>query len=638
MALISVIAVTSFVSMPNCDLGVYFGLYDGLARQRPEGAVMAKRLTDGNRLSLTHPAVAAEWHPGLNGDLTSDQVAYGSGIKRWWLCVVGHVWPATPNSRTSRKSSSGCPYCAGKLTTPDNNLLVCRPDVAAEWHPTLNGELKPDQVTPASTTRVWWLCPEGHENELAVYARADKRHKMTCSECSKLTGHLTDKNRLSSRCPELATEWHPTLNGSLTPEKVSYASARVAWWLCANGHVWPSAVLNRGAHGAGCRRCSKLSDDNRLSLRNPDVAAEWHPTCNGDLKPADFSHSSHEIVFWLCPRGHKWRAMIKNRTRLKSGCPKCAGKEVSDLNRLSLRNPKLVAQWHPTRNGDLTPDDVSYGSSREVWWICDEGHPFPAVVSSRALGGHGCATCAGQKVTDANRLSIREDAIAAEWHPTLNNGLTPFNVTVASNRKVWWLCANGHEWPAVIASRTYGGNGCGRCGLTGRSAVEVRLACELASLFPDIEPENTTAITVNGQTIQADIVILKHNLVIEYDGARWHCDQFDRDVRKTVELKAAGWRVLRIRERPMSLIEPTDMACAVTFPNDIKRLADGVLRHLDTVFGISPAGLSAYLRVTSVVNQAWAYRIITSRYDYQLRLFGDDLPLMEAQASRLRTP
>lgn len=28
--------------------------------------------------------------------------------------------------------------------------------------------------------------------------------------------------------------------------------------------------------------------------------------------------------------------------------------------------PRLVAEWHPTKNGDLFPDQVSFGSSRRV--------------------------------------------------------------------------------------------------------------------------------------------------------------------------------------------------------------------------------------------------------------------------------
>ena len=34
---------------------------------------------------------------------------------------------------------------------------------------------------------------------------------------------------------------------------------------------------------------------------------------------------------------------------------------------------KLVAEWHPTKNGDLKPEDVVASSKRKVWWKCFKG-------------------------------------------------------------------------------------------------------------------------------------------------------------------------------------------------------------------------------------------------------------------------
>ncbi|MGD0170140.1 MAG: zinc-ribbon domain-containing protein, partial [Smithella sp.] len=44
-------------------------------------------------------------------------------------------------------------------------------------------------------------------------------------------------------------------------------------------------------------------------------------------------------------------------------------------------NPVLAREWHPTKNGSLTPSDVSVGSNRKVWWLCSKGHAWPATVS-----------------------------------------------------------------------------------------------------------------------------------------------------------------------------------------------------------------------------------------------------------------
>jgi hypothetical protein len=60
---------------------------------------------------------------------------------------------------------------------------------------------------------------------------------------------------------------------------------------------------------------------------------------------------------------------------------------------MATTHPALVAEWHPTKNGDLTPADVFAGSGRKVWWLCEEGHEWEAIGSSRTWGT-GCPICA----------------------------------------------------------------------------------------------------------------------------------------------------------------------------------------------------------------------------------------------------
>ena len=140
-------------------------------------------------------------------------------------------------------------------------------------------------------------------------------------------------------------------------------------------------------------------------------------------------------------------------------------RQPTDANRLSSRYPDVADEWHPCRNMDLTPQDVSYATRKRVWWKCREcGHNWAAMVSNRTRGT-GCPACVGAVVTDRNRLSLRSPEIAAQWHPSLNAPLTPDDVSVRSNRVVWWLCPKcGHEWYVHIASRTMG-NGCRACAI-----------------------------------------------------------------------------------------------------------------------------------------------------------------------------
>jgi len=50
------------------------------------------------------------------------------------------------------------------------------------------------------------------------------------------------------------------------------------------------------------------------------------------------------------------------------------------------------------------------------------------------------------------------EKLMKEWNFDKNNNLEPSDFMSNSNKKVWWKCKEGHEWEAVIYSRTAGRN------------------------------------------------------------------------------------------------------------------------------------------------------------------------------------
>ena len=587
---------------------------------------MGRKITDSNRLSLRNPDLKDEWHPEKNDGLTPDDVSYGSKKKVWWLCKNGHEWDAVISSRAI--NGNGCGYCAGNFVSDKNRLSLHYPGLVDEWHPSKNGDLTPDDVSHGSKKEVWWICikDKNHVWPARIYSRA--RNGNGCRYCGRRG--VSDINRLSIHYPHLKNEWHPKKNGELTPDDVPYGSNKRVWWLCKNGHEWEAQVYSRKS-GKGCSYCAgqRVTDDNRLALNAPELVPEWHPTMNGNLTPDNVAIGTNERVWWICGKDndHVWRAFIPSRAMYGSGCRFCARKEVTDVNRLSIHYPHLKNEWHPIKNGSIKPDDVSYGSGDKVWWICKNGHEWKARIYSRTLG-RGCRFCAGKEVTDENRLSLRSPELVDEWHPERNGDLKPTDVSYGSDDKVWWLCEKGHEWETTISSRAINGSGCRNCKLAGRSRLEIYLACELATLFKDIDPTQTQKITTpEGKSLNADIAIPSENLVIEYDSLWWHNDRLDKDIEKTKRLKASGWDVLRIREDPLELIQDSDLPCQVTFGSHIKSLVDSVLVHLEEIFGIEISGLDEYLARESLVNEATADEIIdkglakqTKVESYQLRL------------------
>ena len=78
---------------------------------------------------------------------------------------------------------TGCPICANKeVLVGYNDLATTNPDLASEWHPTMNGALRPTDITAGSEKKVWWYGDCGHEWQSIVYHR---NKGVGCPICSK---------------------------------------------------------------------------------------------------------------------------------------------------------------------------------------------------------------------------------------------------------------------------------------------------------------------------------------------------------------------------------------------------------------------------------------------------------------------
>ena len=336
-----------------------------------------------------------QWAAEENLPLTPAQISYGSKRKVWWQCERGHRWQAAVHTRTGRET--GCPVCAGSVPLAGETSLAARyPRLAGQWHPTKNGALTPEQVLPGSHRTAWWRCERGHVWRASVKSRVSGCGCPVCAGRRVIAG----ENDLASRFPHIAGQWHPTKNGALTPEQVAPATHRKVWWRCERGHEWQASVASRTTGGNGCPVCAGravIPGENDLASRFPQIAAQWHPTKNGALTPRQVTPYANRRVWWRCPRGHEYRAVVGGRTMGGSGCPYCAGRRaLAGFNDLATVRPELAKQWHPTLNGALTPEMVTPGSHRRVWWQCAQGHVWQAAVYARAgKKGSGCPVCAG---------------------------------------------------------------------------------------------------------------------------------------------------------------------------------------------------------------------------------------------------
>lgn len=223
--------------------------------------------------------------------------------------------------------------------------------------------------------------------------------------------------------------------------------------------------------------------DNTLALVNPVLAAQWHPTKNDLLTPSSITPKSSKKVWWQCSQGHEWESSVSNRAQGR-GCPYCGGRLVlAGYNDLATLRPDLALQWHSTKNHTFLPTQISVGSKKKVWWQCDLGHEWQAVIYSRKTAG--CPVCSNQQVLSGhNDLATTHPEFTSQWNYAKNSPITPYSVRQGSDKSYWWVCALGHEWQTTPAKRVLG-RGCPVC--SGRKLVKG--FNDLSTLHPELASE-----------------------------------------------------------------------------------------------------------------------------------------------------
>jgi len=373
------------------------------------------------------------------------------------------------------------------------------------------------------------------------------------------------ENVFSFRFPDLCEEWDYKKN-DLIPENVSYGSHKEVWWKCKKcNHNWKTQVKTRSC-GHGCPICGKISNAKKNSLKNiktncfskkhPELCCEWSE--NNSLCPDNFSAGSHKIVWWKCKKcGHEWEAEIKNRSS-GEGCPCCSGKIVSKFNRLTIKNPEICCDWDYEKN-DLVPENVSYKSSKIVWWKCKKcNHEWESIIYNRS-NGRGCPGCSGRVVTKSNCLESLNLKLCEEWNYEKND-LTPRDVHHASSKIVWWKCKKcNHEWKFSVRSKKYGN--CPKCNNNNVSNQET----EWLNSLNIPEKNRQKVIKVSGRKYKVDGYDPKTKTVYEFNGDFWHGnpDKFNPDdinpknkkkygdlyketIIKAEILKNAGYKIISI--------------------------------------------------------------------------------------------
>ena len=356
-----------------------------------------------NDLGTTCPDIAKRWHPTKNGDLTPRDVTAGSSKKVWWKCrVCGYEF----EKRVCDMTSGGVPICLNcqNIGRFKGRSVNDNPKLISFFDSSLNGGIDPRAIAEGSEKEYVWKCPKGHVFAQQVDRLA--RLKEPCPICRN--SKLLEGRSLSEVDPPLSKEWNYEKNSGLTPKDIVAGSSKKVWWKCPTcGGEWEAVVGVRVREKTKCPYCTNhalLRGFNDVASKRPDIAAQWHPTRNGDLTPRDVVAGSKKRVWWRhwheeTQTWHEWENSPREMQAKDGKCPYCTNHALlRGFNDVASKRPDIAAQWHPTRNGDLTPRDVTAGSGKKVWWKCPTcGGEWFVSLSARIVKKTGCPHCGNAK-------------------------------------------------------------------------------------------------------------------------------------------------------------------------------------------------------------------------------------------------
>lgn len=396
-------------------------------------------------LFSVYPELEKEWHPTKNEALPVISITKNSNKKIWWICKNGHEWQA---AAATRNKGHGCPYCTGFYPTKENNLLIKAPDIAKEWHLTKNDELTPENIAPFSMKKVWWQCERGHEWQASVSNRYQGRG---CSQCS---------SELRSSFPEQAIIFYLS--------KIFEVESRTKHNGWEVDVFIPNYNIGIEYDGIAFHNRKYLFDrENRKNQAFQKIGLdlirikESYDAENVDGQTIFFivDHSYKDFPMALQKLFHLLEQKTKKEINLEVNIEKDRAEILSQYvliekkNNFSEKYPEIIHLWNNKRNMNLKPNAVLSMSNKKVWWICRKGHEWEETIINVAKGNR-CPYCSNHQVlTGFNDFQTKHPYLSKEWNYNKNDDLKPSNVTSGSNRKVWWICKNGHEWRATVARR-----------------------------------------------------------------------------------------------------------------------------------------------------------------------------------------
>lgn len=296
---------------------------------------------------------------------------------------------------------------------------------------------------------------------------------------------------------------------------------------------------------------------------NKKLMLEYDFSKNFNVNLDELTLGSDKKVWWKCIIcNYEWETSINYRFKYKSICPACQAKNgkghilvcgVNDFESWCNKNKKedLLIEWDYKKNGKLSPKDVSYGSSKMIWWKCKNNHEYIQRLNHKTGKENcGCPYCTGVKVlkgfNDLESWCINNNRydILNEYNNAFNIK-KPDEVLFSSNTKYNFKCPFGHIYSRDIHDKTLNFAQCPVCQKSNKVSIKEKTVYYYLKKYIRDVVENY--ILDESTKKELDIYIPSLNTAIEYDGQFYHQND-KRDIEKNLLCMEKNIYLYRIRE------------------------------------------------------------------------------------------
>lgn len=423
-----------------------------------------KAIEKHGSLAEKYPQIVQEWDYTINLQ-NPENTSCGTDYMAWWVCSkCNNKYQMRVSHRTK---GHGCPYCSGhkiakgyndlKTYCINNNLIY----IINEWDYKKN-DLKPDDFTPQSNKKVYWLCPIGHSYSMSICHRTSRLGQ--CPICNKESKTSFPEQALLFY---LSNEYDEVINRDT---KAIGFELDIYIPSIKTAIEYDGFDMHKNRYEQDYKKniYCKNNSINLIRIREGELPIFDNCIC---LKRINFTkldslNAVIEEVLNILGVNDKIIDVNKDASVIYS-------KYMSVLkdDNFAILFPELVEEWNYKMNNNLQPNMFSKSSNKRVWWICSKGHQWQATINKRTAG-RGCPICSNKKIlTGQNDIVTfckqnKKTSILNDWDKEKNSklGFDINKMFPGSTERVWWKCQScGNEWMSSINNRIKKGHMCPQC-------------------------------------------------------------------------------------------------------------------------------------------------------------------------------